>query len=179
MAQTATIYNFEVGVSNVDRGVYEEIKLQVARHPSETLSYLLTRVIAYCLEYREGISFSKGLADSDEPAIWAHDLTGNITLWLEVGTPSPERLHRANKLGAQVVVYCHKDLDTFMTQLQREEIFGAHKIEINGISSDFLSALEPEIEKRNKLSVSLSDQMLYVTIGGKNFEGTVTSRRLE
>ncbi|MBN8550741.1 MAG: YaeQ family protein, partial [Deltaproteobacteria bacterium] len=65
MAQTSTVYNFAISLSNVDRGVYEDLKLSVARHPSETLPYLLTRVLAYCLEYQEGISFSKGLSESD------------------------------------------------------------------------------------------------------------------
>jgi uncharacterized protein YaeQ len=60
MALTATVYTFDVAVNDVDRGVYETLAIKAARHPSESEDYLLTRVLAYCLEYTEGISFSKG-----------------------------------------------------------------------------------------------------------------------
>ena len=78
MALTATIYNFDIELANVDRGVYETFALKVAQHPSETNEYLVTRVLAYCLEYAEGISFSRGLAEPDEPPITVRDLTGGL-----------------------------------------------------------------------------------------------------
>ena len=69
MALTATIYNIDIDLADGDRQVYETLALRVARHPSESEAYLLTRVLAYALEYREGIAFSRGLSDPDEPAI--------------------------------------------------------------------------------------------------------------
>ena len=42
MALTATVHNFDIQLSDVDRGVYESLSLRVARHPSETEEYLLT-----------------------------------------------------------------------------------------------------------------------------------------
>jgi len=99
MALGATIYSFTIQLSDMDRGVYETLDLRVAQHPSEAAEYMLTRVMAYCLEYQEGITFSKGLADADQPAVWVHDPTGRLTVWIEVGTPTAERLHRASKLA--------------------------------------------------------------------------------
>jgi uncharacterized protein YaeQ len=49
MALTATIYHLQVALSDVDRGVYEALDLRLARHPSESMRYLLTRTLAYCL----------------------------------------------------------------------------------------------------------------------------------
>lgn len=69
MALNATVYSFEIGLSDVDRGVYAALSLRAARHPSETPEYLLTRVLAYCLEYTEGLEMSRGLAEPDEPAL--------------------------------------------------------------------------------------------------------------
>src|SRR4051812_2041356 len=97
MALTATVYNFDVQLSDVDRNVYETLALRVARHPSETEEYLVTRVLAYCLEYTEGITFSKGLAEPDEPAVVVRDLTGALRVWVEVGAPTADRLHKASK----------------------------------------------------------------------------------
>ena len=46
MALSATVYHFQIELSDVDRDVYESLDLRVARHPSESTPYLLTRVIA-------------------------------------------------------------------------------------------------------------------------------------
>src|SRR5579859_1018315 len=70
VALTSTVYHLEIDLSDVDRGVYETLDLRLARHPSESKHYLLTRALAYCLFYEEGIAFSKGLSTTDEPAVW-------------------------------------------------------------------------------------------------------------
>ncbi len=168
MAQTSTLYTFDISLSNVDRGVYQSLCLQLARHPSETIGYMVTRLFARCLEHCEGISFSKGLADADEPAVWAHDLTGALTLWIEVGAPSAEKLHRASKLGIPVVVYTHKDPDWLLGELRRREIFNAAEIRIYAIPSSFIDAVSIFVERRTQLALSLSEGQLYVDIGGQN-----------
>src|ERR687898_3661029 len=99
MALTAIIHNFDIELADSDRGVYESLALRVARHPSESDEFLVARVLAYCLEYREGIEFSRGLSDADEPPIAVRDLTGRLRAWIDVGTPSPDRLHREAKLA--------------------------------------------------------------------------------
>src|SRR5207237_3481942 len=101
----ATIYSVATVPSAVERGVYETLALRVARHPSETEEYLVTRVLAYCLEYAVGISFSNGLADPDEPTLAVRDLTGVIRVWIDIGTPDAARMHKAGKAAARVVVY--------------------------------------------------------------------------
>ena len=85
MALTATIYNFDVQLSDTDRNVYETLALRLACQPSETAEYLLTRALAYCLEYQEGIAFSRGLAEPESPALAVRDLTGVLTSWIDVG----------------------------------------------------------------------------------------------
>src|ERR1041385_84743 len=110
MALGATIYNFEVQLSNVDRHVYETLAIKAARHPSESDEFLVTRVLAYCLEYTEGIAFSKGgLSDPDEPARAVRDLTGALKTWIDIGLPDAARLHRASKAAPRVAVYTHRD----------------------------------------------------------------------
>src|SRR5215204_193452 len=117
MALTATIHHYEVSVSDVDRGVYETLDLRIAQHPSESVRYLLTRMLAYCLSYEEGIAFSKGgLSSTDEPPVSVRDATGLLVAWIDVGTPSAERLHRASKAASRVAVFTHAEL----AQLRRE-----------------------------------------------------------
>ena len=69
MALTATIHNFDVELADGDRHVYESLALRIARHPSESEEYLVARLLAYLLEYAEGIEFSRGVSDPDEPTI--------------------------------------------------------------------------------------------------------------
>src|ERR1019366_5481520 len=63
MALSATVYVFTVRLADADRGVYETLNLRVAQHPSESPEYLITRVLGFCLEYTEGIAFSKGRSE--------------------------------------------------------------------------------------------------------------------
>ena len=104
MAQTATIYNFDIELADSDRHVYESLALRVARHPSESEEYLVTRLLAYLLEYREGIEFSRGISDPDDPAIAVRDLTGAVTTWIDVGAPEAARLHKASKAAARFTI---------------------------------------------------------------------------
>jgi uncharacterized protein YaeQ len=100
MALTATIYNFDIELADQERHVYESLTLRVARHPSESEEYLVARLIAYLLEYAEGIEFSRGVSSPDEPTIAIRDLTGALRSWIDIGTPDAERLHKASKLYA-------------------------------------------------------------------------------
>jgi len=109
MAAGAVMYTFAVQLADVDRGVYEDVTLRAARHPSETEAYMMTRVLAYCLEYGEGITFSDGISSTDEPAVLVRDLTGRLTTRIEVGAPDAERLHYASKLADRTTVYTHRD----------------------------------------------------------------------
>ncbi|WP_369690931.1 YaeQ family protein [Nocardia fusca] len=88
MATGATLHTVTLHLSDIDRGVYQELELRMARHPSETTEFLITRLLAYCLEYTDGIAFSDGgVSSTDEPAVLVRDLTGRITAWIEVGAP--------------------------------------------------------------------------------------------
>ena len=167
MALTATIYSFDIQLSDVDRGVYEMLAIRVARHPSETEEYLLTRVLAYCLEYQEGIGFSKGLAEPDEPAVAVRDLTGALRVWIDIGAPDAARLHKASKAAPRVVVYTHRDPAALVRQLAGERIHRADALELYGFSPEMLAGLARSLERRTAWELSVSDRQLYVVAGGR------------
>jgi uncharacterized protein YaeQ len=177
MALTATIYNFDVELSDVDRGVYETLSFKAAQHPSETDEYLIARVLAYCLEYREGIAFSKGLAEPDEPAVVVRDLTGTLQVWIEIGTPDADRLHKASKATPRVVVYSHKDTSRWLPQLADVKIHKRETIEIVELDRELIAGLVERLDRRMKLSVSVTEGHLYVTIGDVTPEGELLRRR--
>jgi uncharacterized protein YaeQ len=173
MALTATIHNFEIELADSDRSVYESLALRVARHPSESEEYLVTRLLAYLLEYAEGIEFSRGVSDPEDPAIAIRDLTGAITTWIDIGTPDAARLHKASKSGARVVVYTHKNPDQFLKQLSGEKIHRAGELELYAIDRALIAALVARLDRRVAFSVSVNDRELYVSIGTDTLTGAV------
>jgi uncharacterized protein YaeQ len=171
MAQGATIYAFKIELADSDRNVYAPLDLRVARHPSETEDHLLARVLAYCLEYSEGISFSNGLSDPDQPAIAVRDLTGALRVWIDVGAPEAARLHRASKLAPRVAVYTHKDAAQLIARLKAEKIHRADALELYALDREWLAAIVTHLNRRMELALTVADRNLYLSIG----EVTLTS----
>jgi uncharacterized protein YaeQ len=174
MALTATIYNFDIELADSDRHVYESVSLRVAQHPSESAEFLVTRVLAYLLEYAEGIEFSRGVSDPDDPAVAVRDLTGRIRTWIDIGAPDAARLHKAAKSGARVVVYTHKNPDQFLRQLSGEKIHRPDELELYAMDRGLVAALAARLERRVAFSVSITDRELYVSIGPDTLTGVVT-----
>ena len=173
MALTATIYNFDIELADTDRHVYESLALRVARHPSESEEYLVTRLLAYLLEFSEGIAFSRGVSDPDEPAIAIRDLTGAINTWIDIGTPDAARLHKASKAARRVAVYTHKDPAQFLHQLAGEKIHRAEALELYAIDRALIRGIVTRLARRVAISLSITDRELYVSIGADNLTGTV------
>ena len=179
MALGATMYVFEVRLADADRAVNETLTIRVARHPSETAEYLLTRLLAYCLEYTEGIAFSKGLSDPDEPAIAVRDLTGVLQSWIEIGAPDADRLHKAAKAAPTVAVYTHRGLDALLARLAGERIHRAAEIRLHAVDPDLLASLVARLDRRMDLDLAVSDRTLYVSLGEETLTGVVEERRLD
>jgi uncharacterized protein YaeQ len=173
MALTATVYNFEIDLSDSDRNVYETLALRVAQHPSESDEYLIARMLAYLLEYAEGITFSRGVSEPEEPAISVRDLTGSIKTWIEIGTPDAARLHKASKSGARVVVYCHKEGAQWLKGLAAAGIHRADALELYAIDRSLIADLVSRLDRRMAFSVSVNDRELYVSIGNDNVTGPI------
>lgn len=174
MALTATVFNFDVSLSDVDRGVYEQLAIKAACHPSESEEYLVTRVLAYCLEFTEGIAFSKGgISDPEDPALLVKDLTGAWRSWIEVGAPDAARLHKAAKASPRVVLYTHKELRTLFLNYEGQRIHRAEQIEVRSFDREFLADLIATLDRRNGWTLSVTDGQLFLDVNGTTLTGTL------
>jgi uncharacterized protein YaeQ len=173
VALTATVYNFDIQLSNVDRNVYETLALRVARHPSESDEYLVARVLAYCLEYTEGIALTRGISEPDEPAIAIRDLTGALQVWIDVGSPEPTRLHRASKAARRVAVYTHKDAAQLAARLSGERIHRIDALELYALDFEWLSSLAERLQRRTTFTLTVSEQHLYLSVGDETLSGVI------
>jgi uncharacterized protein YaeQ len=177
VALTATLYNFDTELADIDRGVYQTLALRLARHPSETSEFMLTRLLAYCLEYTEGIEFTDGVSAGDEPAVLVRDMTGRITAWIEVGMPDASRLHRGSKLAGRAAVYTHRNVDKVLDGLKAKQVHRAEEIPVYEFGKGFVDDVAAVVQRREKLSVSITERQLYLDVSGQTFNTTVVEHR--
>ena len=179
MALTATIYTFETTLADVDRGVYQSLPVRMARQPSETAEYMLTRFLAYCLEYTEGIAFTEGVAaGGGEPAVAVRDLTGRLTVWIEVGMPTAERVHRGSKQAARIAIYTHRNIAQVLAQLSGKQVHHAAEVPVYGFGAGFVEEVAATLGRRATISVSVTERQLYLDVDGRTFETTISEDRL-
>ena len=179
MALTATIYQFAIELADIDRGVYETLDLRVARQPSETVEYMLTRVLAYCLEYQEGIALTGGVAAGDEPAVIVRDLTGRVTAWIEVGMPDASRVHRGRKLAGRAAVYTHREIGQVLAQLDDGRVHRAEDVPVYTFDGGFIDRLAQHIERRTSLSLSITERQIFANVGPHTLTTSIETHRIE
>ena len=173
MAIGATVYRLSMELSDVDRGVYESLSFRVARHPSETEERLVARILGYALLYSPELQFTKGMSDGDEPALWAHDLTGQLLHWVDVGSPGADRIHAASKRAERVSIVCHRGLDGLSREMQRRRVHRADAIEVLLLDPDFVTAVAAALDRTSEWTVVRTDGELSVSLGDATFSTTV------
>ena len=179
MAVGALIHTFAVQLADVDRSVYEDVTLRVARHPSETDAFMMTRVLAYCLEFEDGIAFSEGISSTDEPAVLVRDLTGKITDWIEVGAPDAARLHYGSKLADRTTVYTHRDPAKVMALWTGKRIHRAESITLHSFDPGFVEAAAALLERRNAMTLSITERRIYLELNGETLSSAIHDHSLE
>lgn len=168
------LYRFQIELSDIDRGVYESLDFRVAQHPSETYPYMLSRVLAYCLAYQEGLEFTPGgLADPEAPALRKLGLHNAIDLWIEIGNPSARKLHKAGKAAKEVMVFTYKNPDVLLSEIREGDVHRAHELQVFAFESDFLDKIAKNIEKNNRWSLLVQQGQCDLTIGAETIVAQV------
>jgi uncharacterized protein YaeQ len=173
------IYRFRIDLADVDRSVYEQLDVRLALHPSETIPYLLTRLLAYALNYEPGLAFSSGgLSDPDAPALASEHPQGGRDLWIEIGNPSSERLHKAAKAARRAKVYTYKNTEALLRELAGKKIHAVDRIALHSFGAEFLGELEAILERGNDWSVLHDQGTLLITAWERMINGEVLTHRL-
>ena len=175
MALSSTVHTVDIDLADSDRGVYETLALRVARHPSESEEYLVTRLLAYCCEYAPGIEFSRGgLSEPDEPPIAIRDATGSLQAWIDIGTPAADRLHRASKAAPRVAVYVHREAQQWLAGLANAKIHRAEELQLFAIDRSLVASMVARLDRRMSLAVAISGAELFVSFAEETLSGAVT-----
>lgn len=171
MALTSTLYRFRIDLSDVDRNLYQTLEFRAAMHPSESLPFFVTRILAYCLHYREGLEFSAGISSPEEPAIRVMGPTGGIDLWIDIGNPAARRVHKASKSAKELAIYTHKDAQSLAKELREEKVHRLEEIGLYALDPRLLNALGALIERDNHWEITRNEGELYVGVGKESFQG--------
>ena len=180
MALPSVMHTFDVDLANIDDGVYESISLRLAKHPSESVPYLMTRVFAASLHHREGVRPSKaGLSSVEEPPLLARDLTGRITTGIEIGAPAPARLHKAMKVADRVVVYSYREPGPQVAAIKRNRVHNYSELEFYPISEVALKELGAGLTRSNSWSLVVQDGQYLVTANDVHLSLEINRLRLD
>jgi uncharacterized protein YaeQ len=162
-----------IELSDVDRSVYQSLSFRVAQHPSEGMERLVTRIFAYALLYEEGLEFGRGLAEADEPALWTHDLTGQLEHWVDVGTPGADRIHLAAKKASRVTIVCHRTEESLARETQKKKLHRAGDIRVLLIDPTFIKDAAAALDRNNDWNLVHTDGSLTLSIGDRHLTGTL------
>lgn len=164
MALKPTIYKLRTNISDSDRNIYNTINLTIAQHPSETLERMMARTLAYCLNYEDHLVFTKGLGAVEEPDIWAKTLDDRLSLWIDVGEPSYERIRKASRLSPRVMIYTfNSKSDTWW--LQNQEKLSTLNVCVCQFAWREIEQLAKLVRRSMELSVTISGGTAYISLG--------------
>ena len=177
MAIKATIYKANLQIADMDRSVYVDHAVTIARHPSETDERMMIRLLAMALNLPSdgnhgSLDFAKDLWDVDEPALWHKDLTGEIKHWVEVGQPDDKRLMKASGRADRVSVYGYSNSTPIWWAGIATKITRAANIAVWQVEPSQSQALAALAQRGMQLQVSVQDGTAWVGDGERSVEIT-------
>ncbi len=168
MALKATIYKADLQIADMDRHYYADHALTIARHPSETDERMMARVLAYALNAQDGIAFTKGLFDVDEPEVWVKSLTDEIRLWIDLGQPDEARIRRACSRADQVVVLCYSSSCDLWWKSITNKLTRLTNLTVLQLPVDTTQALAALAERSMRLQCMVQDGEIWINTDNAN-----------
>jgi uncharacterized protein YaeQ len=170
-----TLYKFQIELSDIPRSIYETLDFRVAQHPSESMPYLLTRILAYVLNYQENLTFAPtGLHDPDAAAMNIPEANGGFNTLIEIGSPNARKLHKATKTARAVKVYTYKNPITLVEEIRAEKVHRAHEIELFSLSTNFLSEIGELLKRDNRWGILFNDGTITIQAGDVSVSGELS-----
>jgi len=170
MALPSTIYRATIHLSHVDRGIYETLQATLARHPSETAERLVLRLLAYAVCSGPELAFTRGIGAGDEPDLWVKGPDDRVALWVEVGTPEPERLLKAARHAGRVVLLASGPNRHRWDEQHLSRLAGIPNLTVIGLDFALVRHLADGLERSIVWDVTVTGGALYVTTAGETLD---------
>ncbi len=163
MALKPTIFKLKISLSDLNRNYYDTLNLTIAQHPSENIERMMVRVLAFCINAQEHLTFTRGLSSVEEPDIWARTLDNQISLWIDVGEPAVDRIKKATRVSSSVKVYSFNSKsksDVWWNQGQ--EKFKQLNVSIYQFQWQSIQSLAALVQRTMDFSVTLTGDSAYI-----------------
>lgn len=161
MALKPTIYKSKIALTDLSRDYYDTLNLTIAQHPSETLERMMARMLVFCINAQDNLSFAKGLNVAEEPDIWAHTLDNQISLWIDVGEPAFDRIKKASRIASTVKVYSFNSKSDIWWK-QEQEKFSALTVSVFRLQWENVQSLALLVQRTMDLSVTITENSAYI-----------------
>ena len=166
MALKSTIFKADLSVADVDRGIYGDHALTLARHPSETDERMMVRLLAFALHAHERLEFGRGLSAEDEPDLFRRDLTGALEQWIDVGLPDEREVRKACGRAREVVVYAYGGRAAALWWEKAAPTLARQaSLAVFELPQEATQALAALAERTMKLQFTIQDGHVFVTEG--------------
>ena len=172
MARSSTIYRAQVELSHVDRNVYGEHQLTIARHPSETLERMVMRLLAFGLRFDEGLEFGRGVSATDEPDLWRREGDGRVIEWIEVGQPDAKRLIKASRKSGSCQLFVFGDGADRWREAQLGNLKAPDNLSVARIDDAFIADVVATVDRQLRWSMTVADGTIFLTAGETSFESS-------
>lgn len=181
MAIKATIHKAQLQIADMDRGVYADHSVIIARHPSETDERMMIRLLAFALnvpadDKKGKLEFAKDLWDVNEPALWHKDYTEAVLHWIDVGQPDDKRLMRAAGRAERVTVIGFSSSTPVWWKGIESKLTRASNLVVWQIEAAQSQALAKLAERGMQLQITVQDGTVWMSTATDSVE--ITPRRL-
>src|SRR5882724_929833 len=170
MALKATIYKAQLQIADMDRNIYGDHQVTIARHPSETDERMMMRLLAFALnvpadDLNGQLEFAKSLWDTDEPDLWHKDLTGEVKLWIDVGQPDEKRLMKVSPRTQRLVVFSFSHSTPIWWSGIASKLTRARNLAVWQVLAAQSQALATLAQRTMQLQVTVQDGTVWVGNG--------------
>jgi uncharacterized protein YaeQ len=175
MALKATVFKAQMQIADMDRSVYLNHQVTLARHPSETDERMMIRLLALATNlpantHQGQLEMAKGLWDQEEPDLWHKDLTGEIKHWIDVGQPDEKRLLKASHRADRVSVYSFSHSTPIWWSGLKNKLSRAKNLAVWQIPAEQSQALALLAQRTMQLQVTIQDASLWINDSAQSVE---------
>lgn len=163
MALKPTIYKVDLSLVDMDRNNYQQCKLTIAQHPSETLERMMVRLLVYGLNQDQDLAFSRGISATDEPDLWLIKPDGVVDHWIELGQASTDRIRKGVSRAPRVSLYAYGSETDIWWEKNQNGLKALPKLSIFRFYWDEVQATIPMVSRNMKLTLTISDGELFLT----------------
>ena len=175
MALPSTLYTFRIDLADQDRHRYEQLKLKLPCHPSETVERLVVRALAWCLFHSPQLKPGPDLSDHSESPLFEESDSGEIMHRIELGEPDPQRLKRASNRNTPVTVITYTPGGASWWKKQEAAVRPLRTVEVLAMPPATIAGLAATLPRQVHWQVMVSEGTLYVTDdSGQSTEVEVT-----